>query len=182
MNDYNDESKTAKAEAARLWQSALADFKAELAQAEACLEESREAAAEERRLDEAKALIEDWENNQVLYRDPITQEALVYEAAIKRALQHLGYSPQQSRLAPAFQRIAFVQASYFDEEVFVNAQQLNAAIREMDVAIASFTRLSALLLRGVRAQKVIDEKLAVATRTQTTQNQPRPTIERRPRK
>lgn len=159
INDWNDQAKNAAAEAARLWQSALADFKADLMQAEACLEESRKAAAEEQRLEEAKALIEEWENNQVLYRDPISQDALVEEAAIKRALEHLGYSRRQSLLTPGLQRVAFVRTadSY---QVTVNAQQLAAAIREMDIAIVSFSRRSSLRLRAIQAQKVIDEKLA----------------------
>ncbi len=154
---YQEEAETATRKAEELWRKALADFEAHLKQQPACLAESRKATEEQKKLDRAKQLIEEWENNQVLYRDPINNEALTYEAAIKRAKQLL----DSGRIsASAWQFITVANASAGKREP--NQQALEAAIKELDTAIASFERLDKSITAYLRAQYAIEAKLRSA--------------------
>jgi hypothetical protein len=154
---YQEEAQTATRQAEESWRKALADFEAHLKQQPACLAESRKAAEEEKNLDRAKQAIEEWENNQVLYRDPINQEALTYDAAIKRAKQLL----DSGRIsASAWQFIAVANASAGKREP--DQQALEAAIKELDTAIASFEYMDKSITAYLRAQYAIEAKLRSA--------------------
>ncbi len=154
---YQKEAETATRNAEEMWRKALADFEAHLKQQPACLAESRKAAEEDEKLDRAKQAIEEWENNQVLYRDPINNEALTYEAAIKRAKQLLD-SGQISTSAWQFITVANAAAGKSEPD----RQALEAAIKELDTAIASFERLDKSITAYLRAQYAIEAKLRSA--------------------
>lgn len=148
-----DEARTATSAAEEMWRKALADFEAHLKSQPACLEDSRKAAEAEKKLDRAKQMIEEWENNQVLYRDPITKEALTYEAALKRAKQLLG-SGRVTRAAGSFVRVASPAAATPPSQ-----EALEAAIAELDAAIAAFGRLNSSISAYLRAERAVDAKL-----------------------
>jgi hypothetical protein len=85
---------------------------------------------------------------------PITQEALTYDAAIKRAKQLL----DSGRIsASAWQFIAVANAATGQREP--DQQALEAAIKELDTAIASFERLDKSITSYLRAQYAIEAKL-----------------------
>lgn len=154
---YQQEAETATRKAEEMWRKALADFEAHLKQQPACLAESRKAAEEERNLDRAKQAIEEWENNQVLYRDPINQEALTYDAAVKRAKQLL----DSGRIsASVWQFIAVANAAADKREP--DQKALEAAIKELDTAIASFEYLDKSITAYLRAQYAIEARLRSA--------------------
>ena len=129
FNDYQEESQKAKQEAERMWAEALAAFVAGLKQAQACAEDSRKAAAEERLDNKAKALIEQWDNNQNLYFDSINNVAVVYELALKRAKQYIE-SDQMGEREGGFQFAALPLAAN-------DPSPAVAALRELELAIAS---------------------------------------------
>lgn len=153
---FQDEAQRATRAAEDMWKKALADFEAHLKQQPACTEEARKAAEEEKKLDRAKQVIEEWENNQVLYRDPITKEALTYQAALKRAKQLLD-SGRISRAVTPFVRVATAPAAMPPSQ-----QALEAAIKELDSAIAAFDRMDKAISAYLRAQYAIETKLRSA--------------------
>lgn len=155
---YQKEADTATRNAEDMWRKALADFEAHLKQQPACLADSRKAAEEEEKLDRAKRAIEEWENNQVLYRDPITQESLTYEAAIKRAKQLLDSG--QISATTAWQLITVANTSA--DKRTPDQHAVVAAIKELDTAITAFERLDASITAYLRTQYAIEAKLRSA--------------------
>ncbi len=156
-SDYQKEAKKATEAAQEMWRKALADFEAYLKQAPQCLAESREAANEEKKIERAKQVIEEWENNQILYWDPIRNEAVNAEAALKRAKAYLA----SGLISGVTWRIMKV-ASHPGSGREPDQQALEAAIRELDAAIASFDRLNKALSGYLRAQYAIEKKIAQA--------------------
>lgn len=150
---YQEESRQAAEEAQRLLKEALEAFEAALKQAPECLEESRKAAADEKLLDQAKEQIEEWDNNGYLYFDPITNEAVVYEQALKRAKQRL-QGASQSGLVSQPSQVRFLAATA-DGEIRVTKGQLEAAILDLDEAIQAFDRLSPNVMKYLRWQQKI---------------------------
>jgi hypothetical protein len=159
------EADTAQRAAEELWRKALVDFENHLKSQPDCLAKSRAAAEAEKKLDKAKQMIEEWENNQVLYRDPITREALTYEAALKRAIQLMdgGTAPRSSR--PFFLRASTGAKAAPSKEA------LQAAVKELDVAIASFGRLHKSIAAYLRTEREFDARLRA-----TLGQKPRPQV------
>lgn len=155
-SDYQKQAKKATKESEAMWRKALADFEADLKQAPQCLEESRRAAEEERNLDRAKRAIEEWDNNQALYWDPIRNEAVTFDAALKRADTYL----KSGQISQWFRDLGVISQAFAATEP--SQQTLEAAIRELDTAVASFERLNGLISKYLRAQKSIEGKLATA--------------------
>jgi hypothetical protein len=154
---YQEESRHAAEEAERLLKEALDAFVAALKQAPECLEESRKAAADEKLLDKAKEQIEEWENNGYLYFDPIKQEAVVYEQALKRAKARLQGSSAQ-RLEYSLHRVTFLTIAQ-NGEASVSKANLEGAIKDLDEAIRSFDTLSPQMTKYIRWQDGIHTKL-----------------------
>ncbi len=155
---YQEESRRAAQEGERLLKEALEAFEAALKQAPECLEESRKAAADEKLLDKAKEQIEEWENNGYLYFDPIQNEAVVYEMALKRAKQRLQGGSSQSLLGYRLHLVTSLAAAQ-DGDVRVSKEHLEGAIKDLDDAIRSFEKLAPRLTSYLRWQTGIHKKL-----------------------
>lgn len=156
-SDHQKEAQTATKQAEEAWRKALADLEASLKQVPACVEASRAAAEEEKNLDRAKAAIEKWDNNQNLYWDPIKNEAVTFEAALKRADTYL----KSGRISQVFHRAAFRSLIFIADEP-PSQQALAAAIQELDKAIASFVRLKGSTAKYLSAQRSIERELESA--------------------
>ncbi len=160
--DHHEQARIATAKAEEAWRSALADFEANLRQAPQCLAESRKAAEDQRKVDRAKEEIEKWANNQNLYWDPIKNEAVTYEAALKRAKGYL----ETGKLGSADWRV--LPVGWSAAQISEKEKAFQAAVRELDVAIAAFDRFSAQVGQYLRAQARINENLARAFATDAT--------------
>lgn len=155
---HQKEARQAAQDAERLLKEALEAFEAALKQAPECLEESRKAAADEKLLDQAKEQIEEWENNGYLYYDPIANEAVIYEQALKRAKQRLQGGSSQ-RLSEYRLHLVTMLTATQNSEVSVSKANMEAAIKDLDEAIRSFDRLSPKMARYIEWQKGIHAKL-----------------------
>jgi hypothetical protein len=154
---YQEEARRAAEEAERLLREALEAFEAALKQAPECLEESRKAAADEKLLDKAKEQIEEWDNNGYLYFDPIRNEAVVYEQALKRAKERL-QGGSQGALGMGILPVHFLAAAE-TQDVRVTKEQLEAAIRDLDEAIQSFDRLTPQVTKYLKWQIKVHDAL-----------------------
>jgi hypothetical protein len=157
-NDRQKEAQEATKQAEEMWRKALEDFEAWLKQAELCLEESRAAAADRERLERAKAAIEEWDNNQALYRDPISNETVTYREAVRRANEYL----KSGRISRNFYSIQPYTLAFFAVGDDPSQAALAAAIRELDKAIPALERMNVSITRYLRAQIVIERKLEEA--------------------
>lgn len=162
-SDYQKEAQTATKQAEEVWRKALADLEASLKQAPDCLEASRAAAEDEKRLDRAKAAIEKWDNNQNLYWDPIRNEAVTFEAAVKRADAYL----RSGKISQIFHRAAFRPLVFIADDP-PSQRSLAAAIRELDKAMLSFSRLNGSVAKYLNAQRSIERELEAAFGVKTT--------------
>ncbi len=159
---YQAESKKAAEQGQRLLEQALAELEAALKQAPACLNASRKAAQDEKLLDQAKAQIEAWESNGYLYRDPITNEALDYRAAVKRALDRLKGASQanRERWHRLFSFVATAHAAEASAQMTqVTKPQLEAALKDFDRGIGVFERLRGRIDSYLRVETRTHEKL-----------------------
>lgn len=162
-SDYQKEAQTATKEAEEMLRKALADLEASLKQVPACVEASRKAAEDEKNLDRAKAAIEKWDNNQNLFWDPIRNEAVNFEAALKRADNYL----KSGKISQIFHKAAFRPVLFIADDP-PSQRSLAAAIRELDKAIASFVRLNGLIAKYLSAQRAIERELEAAFGVKTT--------------
>lgn len=160
---YQKESKKAAEEGQRLLEKALAELEAALKQAPACLEASRKAAADEKLLDQAKAQIEAWESNGYLYRDPITNEALDYRAALKRALDRLKGASSQGSMDFLSRAFSFFSPAFAADppaqEVSVTKSQLQDALKDFDRGIRVFDGLRSHVASYLRVEAGVQAKL-----------------------
>jgi len=156
-SDYQKEAQEATKQAEDMWRKALADLEASLKQVPACVEASKKAAEEENNVDRAKAAIEKWDNNQSLYWDPIKNEAVTFEAALKRADAYL----KSGKISQLFHNAAFRPVVFIaDDEP--SQQALGAAIKELDKAISSFNRLNVSISKYLSTQRSIELELEAA--------------------
>lgn len=166
-DNYQKESKKAAEDGQRLLDQALAELEAALKQAPACLEASRKAAADEKMLDQAKAQIEAWDSNGYLYRDPITNEALDYRAALKRALDRLKSAPSQGSMDFLAEAFTFLSPAFAADppaqEVSVTKSQLQDAIRDLDRGILVFDGLRNRIVSYLRVEAGVHTKLGKIT-------------------
>ena len=126
------------AKAQEQWKQALADFVKAGVKSPECKADRAKADADQKLLDEAKALIEEWTQNDVSYRDPNT--GVVYDAggALTRALEIL--QGRQSGMVvsqPVF-RFAAYDPEPSPDSVRVTLQQLTAAMAQLDIAAKAF--------------------------------------------
>ncbi len=169
-SDYQKEAQDATKKAEEMWRQALADLEASLKQAPDCLEASRAAAEDEKRVDRAKAAIEKWDNNQNLYWDPIRNEAVTFEAAVKRADGYL----KSGKISQIFHRAAFRPLIFLADDP-PSQRSLAAAIRELDKAMLSLSRLNGSISKYLSAQRSIERELEAAFGVKAT-TQPEPAI------
>ncbi len=114
--------------------------------------------ADQRRDDDARKLIESWENNGYLYRSPITHEALDQAAALTQAKTALAQAKTALSGDPSNRRATDRAAS---ASVTASTKELRAAIIDLDTAIgynksvrSDLSRLEAATttaLNGLRA-------------------------------
>ncbi len=156
-SDYQKEAQEATKQAEETWRKALADLEASLKQAPDCLEASRAAVEDEKRVDRAKAAIEKWDNNQNLYWDPIKNEAVTFETAVKRADSYL----KSGKISQIFQKVNFRPLIFIPDNE-PSQTSLAAAIRELDKAILSFSRLNGSVAKYLSAQRSIERELEFA--------------------
>lgn len=137
MKDGKD-NEAIYAKAQEQWKKALADFVKAGVKSPECKADRAKADADQKLLDKANALIEEWTQNDVSYRDPHT--GVVYDAggALTRALQ-IVQGQQSGMVAP---QLVFRFAAYDHEpssdSVMVTLQQLTAAMVQMDIAAKAF--------------------------------------------
>lgn len=160
--DYQNEAQEATKQAEAMWREALAHFEAYLKQR--CAEEFRANAGDRERLERAKAAIEEWDNNQNLYWDPIRNEAVTFSEAIRRANEYLK-SGKISRILPGSE---FVLAAFVGPDDPPDQKSLKAAIDELDKAIASWKILGASVSKYLKNQRSIERKLEEAFGVTTT--------------
>ena len=154
--DYQDEAQEATKKAEEMWRKALADYEAWLKQAPQCLEESRVAALDKERLERAKAAIEDWDNNQVLYRDPIRNESVTYSEAVRRASEYLKTGKIGGSIFGHSTPTVFTFAALNDEP---SKEALRKAIAEVDKAIASFEKLDQNMTKYLQQHRSIIRRM-----------------------
>jgi hypothetical protein len=153
---YQEEAQEATKQAEEMWRKALEDFEAYLKQK--CNEEARATEADRERLERAKAAIEEWDNNQNLYWDPIKNEAVTFREALRRANEYL----KSGKISQTSTHTNFHPAAYvfYDDPPSQNA--LRAAIGELDKAILSWGRLDPSISKYMQAQRSIEQKLDAA--------------------
>lgn len=152
---YQEEARKADQKAQELHAKAIADLEADLKQAPMCAAESRRKAEEERKLDRARELIEEWDNNQVRYLDPITNEVVVEREALKRAIRYI----ETGRMADGGWRMIPAGGLLAQKKASERQQALRAAVRELDAAIASLGRLRVSMRDYLRAKARIEGQL-----------------------
>jgi hypothetical protein len=152
---YQEEARKADQKAQELHAKAIADLEADLKQAPMCAAESRRKSEEERKLARARELIEEWDNNQVRYFDPIANEVLTERAALQRALKYL----ETGRMTDGGWRLIPAGGVLAQNRAGERQQALRAAVRELDTAIASLRRLRASMRDYLRAKARIEGEL-----------------------
>jgi hypothetical protein len=155
--DYQNEAQKATKAAEEMWRKALADLDAYLTQK--CADSRTVLPDEDRaRLERAKAAIEEWDNNQNLYWDPIRNEAVTCSEAIRRANEYL----KSGKISHLLSNPTFVMAAFAGSDDPPSKKALRAAISELDKAIPSWERLRVSISKYLRAQTSIEQKLESA--------------------
>jgi hypothetical protein len=155
--DYQNEAQKATKAAEEMWRKALADLDAYLTQK--CADSRTVLPDEDRaRLERAKAAIEEWDNNQNLYWDPIRNEAVTCSEAIRRANEYL----KSGKISHLLSNPTFVMAAFAGSDDPPGKKALRAAISELDKAIPSWERLRVSISKYLRAQTSIEQKLESA--------------------
>ena len=167
--DYQNEAQKATKEAEEMWRKALADFDAYM---KGRCSDSREVLPDQdrARLERAKAAIEEWENNQNLYWDPVRNEAVTCSEAIRRANEYL----KSGKISHLWSDPGFVMAAFAGSDNPPSKKALRAAISELDNAIASWDRLTGSISKYLRAQTAIERKLEAAFGVPGTGSGPAP--------
>ena len=154
--DYQREAQEATKQAEEIWRKALADFEEFLKQK--CSESKSVFPDEDReRLERAKAAIEEWDNNQNLYWDPIRNEAVTFSEAIRRANEYL-----KSGKISLLTNHKLVLAAFDGSDDPPDQKALKAAIDDLDIAIASWKVLSTSISKYLANQRSIERKLEAA--------------------
>lgn len=151
------DSEKMSAEAKRQLDKALEAFKADFNQREACEKDRQKLMGEERLADKARELMESWENNGNLYKDPSGQ-ILDSGAAFKRAKNILSKSMSRMDAVPHMW-LAADAGQQSSGAVTVTRDQLEAAIKEVDKGISLLSSGMNLLIQELAAQEDIDSKL-----------------------
>ncbi len=145
------------AEAARLLKEATDAFRAYGDQMKDCAKAREKQQAAEALKDRARELMETWDNNGNLYRDP-SGNILDASAALKRAKEILSNSAAfDDRREPRARLVA--QAPATPPDVTVTLDQLQRAIAAVDESIRLFTSGMDQLIAMHRAQENIDANL-----------------------
>lgn len=155
--DYQKEAQSATKQAEEMWRKALADFDEYV---KGRCSESREVLPDEdrARLERAKAAIEEWDNNQNLYWDPIRNEAVTCSEAVRRANEYL----KSGKISHLISNPGFVMAAFAGSDDPPSKKALRAAMTELDIAIVSWDRLTVSISKYLRAQASIERKLESA--------------------
>jgi len=152
--DYQREAQEATKKAEEMWRKALEDFEEFMKQK--CSESRTVLPDEDRaRLERAKAAIEEWDNNQNLYWDPIRNEAVIFSEAIRRANDYL----KSGKISLTLSKREFVLAGFAASDDPPDQKSLQAAISELDKAIASWQTLSTSISKYLTNQRSIERKL-----------------------
>ncbi len=157
LNAEWGESEKMAAEAQRQLDKALEAFKADFNQREACEKDRQKLMGEEHLADKAKKLMESWENNGNLYKDPSGQ-ILDSGAAFKRAKEILSSSTSRMDAIPRIWLAADDGQQQYGA-VTVTREQHEAAIKEIDKGVALFKGGMNLFIKELSAQAAIDSKL-----------------------
>lgn len=141
-----------------MYDEAIAALDKALKQSAACEKEREQRMRPAKTLaDRAHELMESWQNNGYLYKDP-SGEVLDSQAAFKRATDILsGSAGGNGSLKPAIIRAAFVIAAV--DETLLTPAQLDVAIAAIDRGTSLFSNEMDYLIRWLGAEESVQTKL-----------------------